>query len=219
MGDAAVKLRELAIDPETGLIARSNYFTVARIREGQGVFWADSARHPFAAPLLLFFVPYQYRPRRRPPPPESAVRGTNLQFHANFLCIETYHEEVGCNGVLFNDVYGIPSVELPGRLESEVEELFSQIRAELAEGDSPSPEMLLSYLKVLLIRRTRLKREQQGLRGFQPARPVSSDPGVTPRTHRGKPSTHARPGGLCSVARHGSGRDSARSSSRTSTRP
>lgn len=163
-GDAAVKIRELAIDPETGLIARSNYFTVTWIREGEGVFWADSACHPFAAPSLLFFVPYQYVRVDS----ESAVRGTSLQFHANFLCIETYHEEVGCNGVLFNDVYGIPSVELPGRLESEVEELFSLIRAELAEAGLAQSEMLLSYLKVLLIRATRLKREQQGIGDSSP---------------------------------------------------
>ncbi|WP_406696577.1 helix-turn-helix domain-containing protein [Singulisphaera sp. Ch08] len=157
-GDSSVKLAELAIDPGSAFIARSNYFTIDWIQAGHGQFWADSACHPFASSSLLFFVPYQYIRFV----PETPVRGVTLQFHANFLCIETYHEEVGCNGVLFNDIFGIPAVELEGKHESEVADLLSQIRGELDEGGLAQSELLLSYLKVLLIRATRLKREQQG---------------------------------------------------------
>ncbi|WP_237722435.1 helix-turn-helix domain-containing protein [Singulisphaera acidiphila] len=157
-GDAAVKVTELVINPDSGLIARSNYFTICWIQGGQGHIWADSACHPFTSPSLLFFVPYQYIRLVS----EEQVHGTILQFHANFLCIETYHEEVGCNGVLFNDIYGVPVVELEGRHEREVAELLAQIRGELTEGGLAQSEMVLSYLKVLLIRATRLKREQQG---------------------------------------------------------
>jgi AraC-like DNA-binding protein len=158
-GDSAVKVAELVIDTDSGQIARSNYFTICWIQAGQGHFWADSACHPFTSPSLLFFVPYQYMRLVS----EMRIRGVTLQFHANFLCIETYHEEVGCNGVLFNDIYGVPVVELEGRPEREVAELFDQIRGELTEGGLAQSEMLLSYLKVLLIRATRLKREQQGV--------------------------------------------------------
>ncbi|SIO64802.1 AraC-type DNA-binding protein [Singulisphaera sp. GP187] len=159
-GDSSVKVTELAIetDSDSGLFARSNYFTVCWIQEGQGQFWADSACHPLAAPSLLFFVPYQYVRFVA----ERPIRGIIVQFHANFLCIETYHEEVGCNGVLFNDLYGVPTVELEERHDREVAELIFQIRGELAEGGLAHSEILLSYLKVLLIRATRLKREQQG---------------------------------------------------------
>lgn len=157
-GDASVKVTELVINPDSGFIARSNYFTICWIQGGQGHIWADSACHPFTSPSLLFFVPYQYIRLVS----EEQVHGTILQFHANFLCIETYHEEVGCNGVLFNDIYGVPVVELEGRHEREVAELLAQIRGELTEGGLAQSEMVLSYLKVLLIRATRLKREQQG---------------------------------------------------------
>lgn len=158
-GDAAVKVAQLIIDPEIGQVARSNYFTIGWIQSGQGHFWADSACHPFSSPSLVFFVPYQSIRLVS----EMPVQGTTLQFHANFLCIETYHEEVGCNGVLFNDIYGIPSVNLNQQQEREVEEIIGRIQSELREGGVAHSEMLLSYLKVFLIRATRLKKEQQGL--------------------------------------------------------
>ena len=44
--------------------------------------------------------------------PRSSCAGLTVQFHANFLCIEAVHQEIGCNGVLFNDVYGVPVVDL-----------------------------------------------------------------------------------------------------------
>jgi hypothetical protein len=57
-----------------------------------------------------------------------------VRFHANFLCVETVHHEVGCNGVLFNDPYGVPVVALDDAAEKEVGELLTRIRGELAGG-------------------------------------------------------------------------------------
>jgi AraC family transcriptional activator of pobA len=76
---------------------RTNCFTIYWVRAGSGSFWADDACHPFAAPCLLFFVPYQAVRLV----PDADLLVTAVRFHANFLCVETYHHEVGCNGVLF----------------------------------------------------------------------------------------------------------------------
>ena len=137
---------------------RTNCFTIYRVRAGTGSFWADAACHPFAAPCLLFFVPYQAVRLA----PDAALFVTAVRFHANFLCVETYHHEVGCNGVLFNDPYGVPVVALDEPAEKEVGEFVTRIRDELAGTGLAHAEMLLSYLKILLVRATRLKREQQG---------------------------------------------------------
>lgn len=157
-GDLSLKVTDLDLDPETGIPSRTNYFTVDWLQTGQGTFWADSACYPFQSPALIFFVPYQHIRFE----PERSVRGVRVQFHANFLCVETYHEEVGCNGVLFNDVYGIPVVGLDQQNDREFGDLVGQIRKELSECGLAHSEIVLSYLKVLLIRATRLKREQQG---------------------------------------------------------
>ncbi|HEV3439930.1 MAG TPA: helix-turn-helix transcriptional regulator, partial [Gemmata sp.] len=57
---------------------------------------------------------------------------------------------------------GVSAVVLNDQDEMEVADLVSRIRSELAGVGLAHGEILLSYLKILLVRATRLKREQQG---------------------------------------------------------
>jgi len=157
IGDLALKVEAIAPEAERDAPRRSNCFTVIWVRQGRGTFAADLAEFPFEADCLLFAVPYQVHRLT----PEAQVRGYAIQFHANFFCVETYHEEVGCNGVLFNDVYGIPLVRLDDRQSEEVGALLGAMRRELRECGLAHTEILISYLKILLVRATRLKLDQQ----------------------------------------------------------
>ena len=94
------------------------------IESGSGTFWADASHFAFGPGSLLFFVPYQHIRFV----PDVPVHGEVIQFHANFLCVETFHAEVGCSGILFNDPYGIPVVPLDERAKSEVTNLIERIR-------------------------------------------------------------------------------------------
>ena len=158
-GGAAFKLEPIRAGSEFLQPQRCNYFTVLWIRNGRGRFHADLASHDFRGPALLFFNPYQTFFLE----PASALDGVSLQFHANFFCIETYHEAVGCNGILFNDIHGQPLVSLAAGLVPEVEHLLSQMTLELRTTGLAHAEILVSYLKVFLIKATRLKLEQQQL--------------------------------------------------------
>lgn len=156
-GGVALKLEPLRVGGEYSQPQRCNYFTVLWIREGDGRFHADLASYVFCGPALLFFNPYQTFFLA----PASELAGVSLQFHANFFCIETYHEAVGCNGVLFNDIYGEPLVHLDESLVPEIEHLLSQMDLELRATGLAHAELLVSYLKVLLVKATRLKLEQR----------------------------------------------------------
>jgi AraC family transcriptional regulator, transcriptional activator of pobA len=156
-GDVALKIEPIPDSDELARPKRFNSFAVYWIQEGSGTFSADLASYPFAAGSLLFFVPYQAIRLL----PDAPVRGLVLQFHANFLCIETYHEEVGCNGVLFNDIYGVPSIALVPPNDKEIAELIGSLEREMQEEGLAHVELLLSYLKILLVKSTRLKLEQQ----------------------------------------------------------
>ena len=105
-----------------------------------------------------FFVPYQHIRFA----PDSPVHGEVVQFHANFLCVETFHAEVGCSGVLFNDPYGIPVVVLDEQAKTDVKNLIDRIRQEQAGRDLAYGEVMLAHLKVLLILATRLKSPRAG---------------------------------------------------------
>lgn len=152
-GDHAIHIENLRLNCKPSDPARTNYFAIYFIESGSGRFWADASCFPFGPDSLLFFVPYQHIRFV----PDSSVHGEVIQFHANFLCVETFHTEVGCSGILFNDPYGIPVVTLDELAKSEVTNLIERIRKEQGEGDLAFGEVMLAYLKVLLILAARLK--------------------------------------------------------------
>ncbi len=88
---------------------------------------------------------------------EAAVEVTILQFHANFLCVETFHAEAGCSGILFNDPYGLPLVALNERGIQEVSKLIETIDREQVERSIAFHDVMLACLKILLIVAARLK--------------------------------------------------------------
>ena len=107
-GDFSLRVEPFDSSDDLAAPQRTNCFTVFWVQEGAGSLCAESGQYPFAKNSLLFLVPYQaFRLVHN-----STLRGLCLKFHANFLCIETYHEEIGCNGVLVTDTNGAPCVNL-----------------------------------------------------------------------------------------------------------
>jgi AraC-like DNA-binding protein len=152
-GGQAIRIESLRLGGKPCEPARTNYFSVYLIEAGSGTFWADALQFSFGPRALLFFVPYQHIRLA----PDSSVHGEVVQFHANFLCVETFHAEVGCSGVLFNDPYGIPVVVLDDQAMSSVKNLIDRIRQEHDERELAYGEVMLAHLKVLLVLATRLK--------------------------------------------------------------
>src|SRR5690606_18778790 len=112
---------------------------------------------------LLFFVPYQQIRLVAAAP----TRGAVVRFHANFLCVETFHAEVGCSGILFNDPAGVPVVTLPEESWCEVRRLVDRLRREQQEQELAFSELMLSDLKVLLTLATRIKSDAADAAGAQ----------------------------------------------------
>ena len=119
-GGESVRLQRLQLNGETFDPARTNYFAIYLIESGSGSFFADAATFTFGPGTLIFFVPYQQIRLIV----DGPVQGTIIQFHANFLCVETFHAEVGCSGILFNDPYGLPWSSLDERGLHEVSHLI-----------------------------------------------------------------------------------------------
>lgn len=132
---------------------RSNCFSIYWVEAGAGEFCADHAQHHYSTGELLFFTPYQYL-RLLPALP---THGARIQFHANFLCVETFHAETGCAGELFSDLYHPPIVKLTKPQQREVGLVIQRMLNEQQQRPIAYAEMLLAQLKVLLILATRAK--------------------------------------------------------------
>jgi AraC family transcriptional activator of pobA len=140
---------------------RTNCFRIWWIERGSGTFDVAAGRYPFAAGELLFFVPYQQLKFFA----RSAWNAIELQFHANFLCVETFHAETGCSGRLFNDLYGPPIVRPEGESREQVQHILRQLAHEQEERPLAFEDASLALLKLLLIVATREKAQRAAVCG------------------------------------------------------
>ena len=149
------------------------YFSILLVTNGKGRAIRDSADFSFEAPCLLCFSIYQPYSISA----EGDLEGVLLSFHPSFFCLFEHRHEVSCNGVLFNNLYDTPVVQLEPNDMQTLLTIAGQIRGELSQRDAPDKDILLSFLKVFLINASRIKLEQQrtDAAGAQKATPILSD--------------------------------------------
>ncbi len=137
-------------------IQRNNYYSLIWIHSGDGEVKDGLSRHRFFAGHLLAFSPYQPFMLL----PDGEVSGTTLQFHPDFFCIHKHHQEVACHGVLFNNIYEPPTVAIDAANAEILRMHIEQVRAEMQNPAVAQYELLISYLKIILILASRLKAVQ-----------------------------------------------------------
>lgn len=91
---------------------------------------------------------------------EDTDTGTLLYYNRDFYCVEIHDKEVACDGILFHNVYEIPVVPLTAAASAAMQQLMQEIKAELAHEDSSMEEMLRILLKQLIIKATRIWKQQ-----------------------------------------------------------
>ncbi len=89
-----------------------------------------------------------------------AEYGSFIFYNRDFYCIQIHDEEVACDGLLYNNIHNMPMTAVPGPDADFINYLFIQIESEFRLKDSSQEEMLRTYLKQLLIKSTRLWKQQ-----------------------------------------------------------
>ena len=107
-----------------------NNYTVLFIATGSGTYHADFGAFPFTGPVLLFSTPLQQIYIEQ----DDAFDITLLQFHGDFYCIEYHWAEVSCNGLLFNNCYLQPSVDLSVKDCALFESIIEDLEQEFSGG-------------------------------------------------------------------------------------
>jgi YesN/AraC family two-component response regulator len=126
------------------------------IKKGKGTVKADFSTLTFSEDTLFAFAPYQPFMLQS----EAEIEGVVLHFHPDFFCIHKHHDEVACNGVLFNNIYEPPFVQTNAQTNQTFDLLIDQMKLEMQQPALAQYELLVSYLKIFLITASRLKQEQ-----------------------------------------------------------
>ena len=155
-GDLAFKLFSFEDNSYFDHLQRNNYYSLIWIMEGNGTLKTDFSEYDFGSNSLFSFTPYQ---------PfmvlSTLIRGIAIYFHSDFFCIHKHQTEVTCNGVLFNNIYQMPFVLVDESLQTTLNKLIEQIKAEMQDPGLAQYELLISYMKIFLISASRSKTEQQ----------------------------------------------------------
>lgn len=138
-------------------IQRLNYYSLIWLKKGTGKVKVDFSEYDFADNFLLAFAPYQPFMLQT----DATIEGFVLNFHPDFFCIHKHQHEIACNGVLFNNIYQPPYVEVNDVAKSTFDMVLTQIKTEMQNPALAQNELLISYLKIFLITASRLKTEQQ----------------------------------------------------------
>jgi len=85
--------------------------------------------------------------------------GYLIFYNADFYCIQIHDAEVACDGLLFNNINNMPRVDVDEEIDF-INFLFHQIKGEFRLNDTSLEEMIRTYLKQLLIKSTRLWKQQ-----------------------------------------------------------
>ena len=138
-------------------IQRLNYYSLIWIQKGKGKVKVDFSEYDFSENQLLAFAPYQPFMLSS----DGVIEGKVIQFHPDFFCIMKHHDEVACNGVLFNNIYEPPYVLIDEAARATFNMVLEQMKIEMQNPALAQYELLISYLKIFLITASRLKKEQQ----------------------------------------------------------
>jgi len=86
--------------------------------------------------------------------------GYFIFYNQDFYCIQIHDEEVACDGLLFNNIRNMPITVVPDQLAASINYLFVQMEDEFSCEDNSQEEMIRTYLKQLLIKSTRIWKQQ-----------------------------------------------------------
>ncbi|MFL1013582.1 helix-turn-helix domain-containing protein [Flavisericum labens] len=156
-GNLAFKIYHLEKDNPFDHIQRLNYYSLIWIQKGNGTLKADFSEYDFDENVLLSFSPYQPFMIST----KTDISGVVIHFHPDFFCIHKHHNEIACHGVLFNNIYNPPMVQVNENTTTSFEMIIEQLKEEMKKTALAQYELLISYLKIFLITASRLKTEQQ----------------------------------------------------------
>lgn len=132
-----------------------HYIKVLLIPAGYALT-VDFTAYETQNPTLLFINTNQYLDIQS----ASDDKAFLIHYNRDFYCIQIHDEEVACDGLLFNNIFENPTVDLQNDELHSISQLFAQIGDELHAQDRSSEEMIRTYLKQIIIRATRQWKKQ-----------------------------------------------------------
>ncbi|HWZ03930.1 MAG TPA: helix-turn-helix domain-containing protein [Mucilaginibacter sp.] len=151
-GELGFRIIHFEDDKHFNTVQRVPWFSIILVSEGDGELKADFTDYQISKGAILFFSPFQ---------PfmigGTTLKGVMINFHPDFFCIFRHQNEVACDGILFNDPDNPPFFNIPENEGSSLYSIIQHITAEMLSAGLAQQDLLIAYLKILLIGAIRIK--------------------------------------------------------------
>lgn len=94
------------------------------------------------------------------PNEDDEIGGLLLHFNRDFYCIEIHDQEVACDGILYNNVFEVPFIELDENQSADIQKIIRDIKLEMLNEDTSTEEMLRIFLKLIILKSTRIWKQK-----------------------------------------------------------
>ncbi len=155
-GNTAFRIWDFEDNGQFCRVNQLNHYSLIWIKKGSGTATIDLSEHDFTHSTMFALTPHQYIKFTE----KERLEGVALNFHPDFFCIHKHQDQVACNGVLFNNVYNPPMLQINNKSKGDFEMLISLMRNGIQNVDLAQYDLLVSYLKVFLITASRIKVQQ-----------------------------------------------------------
>jgi AraC-like DNA-binding protein len=142
--------------PEVALTDKS-YNRILFLRAGSALR-VDFQKHTLRQDSLFFIGSNQFFEVED----NNRFKGYVIYFNRDFYCIQIHEKEVSCDGILYNNVYGTSAVTLTNEHALTMEAILEEIADEMQRDDTALEEMLRILVKKVIIKSTRLWKENAG---------------------------------------------------------
>jgi len=131
-------------------VQRVSRFSIILVSEGDGELTADLTDYQISKETMLFFAPFQ------PFMIEGTMlKGVMINFYPDFFCIFRHRNEIACDGILFDDPNNSPFFNIPENEGSSIYNIIEHMTTEMSFAGTAQQDLLIAYLKILLIRAIR----------------------------------------------------------------
>jgi AraC family transcriptional activator of pobA len=151
-GNLAFKIISFIDNSHFDYFQRNNFHTLVLVNTGEGELVTNFDNFPIDKNSVLTFSPYEPFMIKG-----KYCQGIAVQFHSDFFCINKHQAEITCDGILFNNVHQVPVFKIDDITKQLFEDIFLKISNEISTATYGHFEMLISYLKIILITASRIK--------------------------------------------------------------
>lgn len=133
---------------------RHTYFEIIWVKEGKGFHTIDFVDYKFEGPCLFLLHPQNIHTIEK----DCVTNGGVVKFSSSFFAADDVEENFILRYGVFDDIDVLPVINLKKGEATSIQKTFTEINNEYKKNGSFSSEILISYLKIFLLRIYEIKK-------------------------------------------------------------